>query len=132
MEAGKTYQIDMTSAEIDSYLHLEDADGKLVGQDDDGGGFPNAGIVFRAVKTGKHRIIATAFDNKVGQFSLMIRQVDGAKKKASIVGDGEPSAPLTDALWRSARSSIRFQKNLTTISLIDLPRPSCTSFDSRP
>src|SRR5262245_7898095 len=47
MEAGKTYQIDMTSNDFDSYLFLEDPNGKLLAEDDDGGGFPSAKIVIK-------------------------------------------------------------------------------------
>jgi hypothetical protein len=79
MEEGKTYQIDMTSDAFDSYLFLEDADGKLLARDDDGGGFPSARITIKANKTGKHRIIATHFGGggNLGEFMLSIRQTDG-------------------------------------------------------
>src|SRR5262245_7699328 len=57
MAEGKTYQLDMKSKEFDSYLRLEDPDGKQVAADDDGGGFPDARIIFRAPKTGDYTII---------------------------------------------------------------------------
>jgi hypothetical protein len=71
---GKSYQIDMTSTQFDSYLFLEDPDGKLIAEDDDGGGFPNARIVIRAAKTGKHRVIASHFGDKLGEFNLTIAE----------------------------------------------------------
>jgi thiol-disulfide isomerase/thioredoxin len=61
LEAGKTYRIDMTSNEIDSYLRLEDKDGKRLAQDDDGGGFPHARIIFKATEDETYRVIATCF-----------------------------------------------------------------------
>src|SRR5262245_21929002 len=38
LKAGSAYQFDMTSAEIDTFLRLENAKGKLLAEDDDGGG----------------------------------------------------------------------------------------------
>lgn len=78
MEAGKTYQIDMTSKNFDSYLYLEDVDGKLVAEDDDNGGNLNARIRYKANANGKHRIITTYFADggNLGEFTLTIRQND--------------------------------------------------------
>jgi FKBP-type peptidyl-prolyl cis-trans isomerase len=73
MEEGKTYQIDMESKSFDSYFYLEDPDGAYLNQDDSDGNL-NARILHKANKTGKHRIIATHFDGKLGQFTLTIRQ----------------------------------------------------------
>jgi hypothetical protein len=81
MEAGKTYQIDMTSTAFDPYLILEDPDQKVLARDDDGGGFPNARITIKAAKTGKHRIIATYFGNGNGEFNVTIRQTDGGNEE---------------------------------------------------
>jgi hypothetical protein len=77
MEAGKTYQIDMTSKAFDSYLFLESPEGKLLAQDDDGGGYPNARITFKAAEAGKHRIITSYFGGAgSGPFNLSVRQTD--------------------------------------------------------
>lgn len=81
MEAGKTYQIDMTSNAFDSYLFLEDPQANFLASDDDGGGFPHARITFKANKTGKHRIISTYFGNGNGEFTLTVRQTDGALRE---------------------------------------------------
>ena len=44
MEAGKFYRIDFVTRTdgLDPYLRLENPTGQIVGEDDDGGGFPNA------------------------------------------------------------------------------------------
>jgi hypothetical protein len=77
MEAGKTYQIDMKSGALDSYLFLESPDGDLLDQDDDGGGFPDARIVHKAAKAGSYRIICTHFGGGgFGEFTLTVRQID--------------------------------------------------------
>jgi hypothetical protein len=61
MSAGKTYQIDMISSAVDSFLRLENSAGKELARDDDGGGFPNARIVYECTGDGAYRIIATTF-----------------------------------------------------------------------
>jgi hypothetical protein len=74
-KAGKTYQIDMVSGAIDSYLRLEDANKQQLAFDDDGGGFPNARIVFNAQNTGLYRIICTSFNaNATGPFTLTVKE----------------------------------------------------------
>lgn len=80
LEAGKTYQIDMRSAAFDSYLYLESPDGKVLAQDDDGGGYPSARIIHKATQTGKYRIATTHFGGggNLGDFTLSVRQTDGA------------------------------------------------------
>src|SRR5438445_199441 len=50
MKAGETVLIRMSSTEIDSYLRVEDSSKKPLAEDDDGDGFPNAKLVFKAPK----------------------------------------------------------------------------------
>jgi len=76
MEAGKTYTIDMVAVNpptFDSYLRLEDAKGVMVAFDDDGGGFPNARIVYRPTQSGAFTIIATTFVPQFGTYHLTAR-----------------------------------------------------------
>jgi hypothetical protein len=79
MEAGKTYQIDMVSANFDSYLFFESPDKKLLAQDDDGGGYPDARIIHKATETGKFHIIASHFGDggNLGQFNITVRMTNG-------------------------------------------------------
>ena len=89
MEAGQTYEINMKSRAFDSYLFLEDPNRILLAQDDDGGGLLDARITWKATKTGKHRIIASHFDFKLGEFTLTIRQTDsGFLTKITKVAEG--------------------------------------------
>ena len=69
LQAGKTYQIDMISTYFDSYLFLEDSAGTVLMQDDDGGGYPNARIIYRPTKTDTYRIVATTFEKAVPDLS---------------------------------------------------------------
>lgn len=80
LEAGKTYQIDMKSKAFDSYLYFESPGGKLLTQDDDSGGYPDARITWKATETGKFRIITTYFGGggNLGDFNLTVRLTDGA------------------------------------------------------
>jgi hypothetical protein len=81
LEAGKTYQIDMRSADLDSYLRLEDPSGQQVAFDDDSGGNLNARIVHKALKDGEYRIIATTFvPNATGAYTLRVASLDEEKK----------------------------------------------------
>jgi thiol-disulfide isomerase/thioredoxin len=73
MVEGKTYQIDMKSKAVDSYLRLEDSTGKQLAFDDDGGGFPDARIVFKAPKDDTYVIICTTFGGgETGEFTLTV------------------------------------------------------------
>jgi hypothetical protein len=77
MEAGKTYQIDHMSEAFDAYLYLEDPDGKLLAQDDDGGEGLNSRIIYKAEKTGNYRMIATSLSGRAtGEFTFSVRQKD--------------------------------------------------------
>jgi hypothetical protein len=75
MVEGQTYQIDLCSDAFDSYLYLYDNNNVLLAQDDDGGGFPDARIVFRAPRTGFYRIHASHFGaQNLGNYSLFVRR----------------------------------------------------------
>lgn len=72
MAKGKSYQIDMTSKDLDSFLRLEDATLKELAKDDDSGGGQNARINFTCPEDGEYRIIATTFFGGTGSFTLTV------------------------------------------------------------
>ena len=78
MQAGRTYTIDMISANplaFDPYLRLEDTKGNVLKEDDDSGGGLNAWITFRPRRTDSYVIIATCYHaNQAGPFTLSIRE----------------------------------------------------------
>lgn len=82
MKAGSTYTIDLISGDksgkkLDTYLRFEGPDGKQIAEDDDGGGFPHARILYKALKDADYRIIATSFEpNQTGAFTLKILEAD--------------------------------------------------------
>jgi len=80
LEAGKRYQIDMMSDDLDSYLRLGDATGKQLAQDDDSGDGRNARIVFHCPADGTYNISATTFGGGTGSFVLKVAEVSTASR----------------------------------------------------
>ncbi len=74
MVQGRTYVIDLHSAQFDSFLRLEDSAFRELARDDDGGGGLNARIVFRCPRTDNYRIIATSLGQGQGAYTLTIRE----------------------------------------------------------
>jgi hypothetical protein len=75
MEQGKTYQIDHMSRDFDAYLYLQDPNGTVLAQDDDGGEGLNSRIIHRANKTGEFRIVATSLGGRsVGAFTFQVTE----------------------------------------------------------
>jgi hypothetical protein len=79
LKGGQVYTIDLISRAFDSYLRLEDPNGLHLMEDDDGGGYPNARIVYSVPTDGVYRIVATTFNpGAVGPYTLQIQQAAGA------------------------------------------------------
>jgi hypothetical protein len=84
LKQGQVYIIDLESYDgnrdknrpdfFDTYLRIEDAGGKEVASDDDGGEGLNARILFTPQASGTYRIIATSFSGgATGPYVLRIR-----------------------------------------------------------
>jgi len=76
LEAGKTYQIDLTSRVLQPLLYLEDLRGKLIREHSN----PTVGgslrITYRAEKSGVYRIIATSLDGtQFGPYAFSVSVV---------------------------------------------------------
>ena len=67
VEAGRTYQIDMSSTAFDSFLFLVDETGKIIARDDDGGGNLDARITHKATRNETLRIQASVLGVIVGK-----------------------------------------------------------------
>lgn len=72
LQAGQTYVIHLLSASFDPFVRIENADGKHLAGDDNGGGFPDARLVFQPKTTGKYRLVATASFSGTGPFRLAL------------------------------------------------------------
>jgi serine protease Do len=84
LTAGATYTIELNTTDkgVDPFLILEDEKGKELARDDDGGGFPNARIVFSAPSDGTYRIICTTFNpNETGAYTLTVRREPNGVKE---------------------------------------------------
>ncbi len=78
LEAGKKYQIDLKSREIDSFLRIEDSKKQQLAQDDDSGGGQDAHITFQCKAEGTYMIFASSFTGpSLGSFTLKIADVTG-------------------------------------------------------
>lgn len=85
---GMTITATMTSTEFDTYLHLIDAQGNQIAQNDDdatmgagpNGGQTNSKIVFTAPSTGDYQIYANAFQaGQMGAYTLTITTTAAAQ-----------------------------------------------------
>jgi hypothetical protein len=79
---GRSYQIDLTSKAFDAFLRLEDAKGKKIAENDDGGKGADARITYKPAKTAEFTIVCTTFaPGDTGKFTLTIHDItDGAVK----------------------------------------------------
>lgn len=82
-KAGQVYIITLDSTntrEFDPYLMVEGAGGKILAQDDDGGGDLNSRIFYKPKRGGEHRLIVSSVGKGAGSFNLkVITTVAGAK-----------------------------------------------------
>ncbi|MFO0866693.1 MAG: PPC domain-containing protein [Gemmataceae bacterium] len=85
LAAGKTYVIDMISSDFDTFLRLEDAAGKQLAEDDDGGQETNAQLVFTPEKTSDFKVIATRFEEGEGAYTLKIDELKYKVGKAQTI-----------------------------------------------
>lgn len=84
LEAGRSYRIDLESEEFDSYLRLEDAQGKVLQEDDDSGNGLNARIRFTPAENGIFRLRVTTFaPAATGAYKLKISTTFPKEGRAS-------------------------------------------------
>jgi hypothetical protein len=91
LKKDKTYVIDMASVDFDTYLRLEDSQGKQLDEDDDSGGGVNgldAQIVFTPEKDDSFKIVATRFADGTGNFALTVRELAYKTGKVQALKDG--------------------------------------------
>jgi serine/threonine protein kinase/Flp pilus assembly protein TadD len=80
--AGRAYVIDLESTAFDAFLKLQDAQGKIVAENDDiePGVNLNARLVFTAPADGVYRLVATSFEPAgIGAYTLRIREFKEGK-----------------------------------------------------
>jgi hypothetical protein len=73
LSKGVTYVIDLVSKDFDAFLRLEDAGGKELAEDDDGGGMLNARLFFIPPESAEYALIATTYKPKTGKYRLTVQ-----------------------------------------------------------
>jgi hypothetical protein len=74
LPTAATIQIDMTSADVDSYIGLFQSNGVFIGEDDNSGGGQNAQLV-KQLAAGKYRIWAnTITGDATGAYSIVVTE----------------------------------------------------------
>jgi hypothetical protein len=77
LQAGKTYVFDLESKDFDPELRLEDETGQKLAENNDiaPGVIQNSQIIITAVKDGRYRLVATAFQGRgTGAYLLRVRE----------------------------------------------------------
>jgi len=80
LQGGEKYRLTMDSKELDSFLVLQDKSGKELAFDDDGGGFPNALLLYTPATDDTYMVFAASFK---GTGSFQLRVVE------TFAGDGD-------------------------------------------
>jgi Caspase domain/Bacterial pre-peptidase C-terminal domain len=82
LETGTSYVINLQSPDFDTYLRIEDADGKNLAEDDDGGEGRNSRLRFSPTRSGEYRMIATTFRAGSGTYDLTVEKTSGPRPVA--------------------------------------------------
>ena len=93
-KAGQRIVIDLMSSDFDAYLILRDADGRMMGSDDDSGEGQNARLHAVLPRDGRYRVIATAIgDSARGRYTLAVAGWEApdaaAPGRSAVVAVGE-------------------------------------------
>lgn len=76
-EANKVYVIDLKSGDFDAFLRVEDAKGKQLTADDDGGVELDSRALFTAPKKGSYRVVVSSLDGVPGNYALSVSSAPG-------------------------------------------------------
>ncbi|MEK7668892.1 MAG: PPC domain-containing protein [Gemmatimonadota bacterium] len=132
---GQRLAIDMTSTAFDPFLAVRDADGLLIGSDDDGGEGLNAQLHVILPRAGTYRVIATSINGSArGWYTLAVSEwatpdvLPGGREGALNVGDAktgllEPGdeqagdGPFQDRWAFQARQGQRYRVEMSSSDL---------------
>jgi hypothetical protein len=134
LKKGKTYNIDMVSTDVDSYLRLLDDKGKQLDEDDDSGGDQNARIVFDCPKDGMYKIVCTTFaENMLGDYTLTVK-VAGvstaqppATAHARLIGKSAPDFQADFVVNGKRRKLADFKGKVVLLDFCDIRNSSSTA-----
>ena len=77
LTGGKAYVVEMNSQQFDTYLVVQDNDGKTIAEDDDSGGGLNSRLLLTPTKDGVFKIHAAALGGN-GNFLLKVKEAAAA------------------------------------------------------
>jgi peroxiredoxin len=87
LKKDKTYKIDLSSKEFDTFLRLEDAAGKqLAFNDDITKDNLNSRIVFQAPADGTYTVVVTSYDGDAGNYVLEVTAASDGGLEARVKG----------------------------------------------
>jgi len=139
MKAGHTYTIDMVRADkkgkkqdptkLDPFLRLESPEGKELAEDDDGAGDLDSRIVYKPIRDGDYRVVATSFEGEqTGAYTLRIFDADYVD--ALVAGKGDllraikiPPPALGKLLEESAKAKVPLHINAVLLDSKGNPLP---------
>jgi hypothetical protein len=131
---GVTYVIDLVSKDFDAVVRLEDAAGKLLAEDDDGGGMLNARLFFIPPATAEYTLVATCNKPKAGKYRLTVQEsnlraapLELAAGSASVTGRLTGKSPKSPFSPQNACGFYRVTLTAGTRYVIDL---ESTDFDA--
>ena len=94
LKAGQKYQFDLTTAQFEPVLRIEDARGKELAFDRNSGGQRNSRINFSPAADGVFRVIVSHFDGRLGTFNLDVRPLLPEKGAQDWFTQGQAHAKL--------------------------------------
>jgi tetratricopeptide (TPR) repeat protein len=119
LEAGKLYRIDLASPDFDTFLRLEDSQGKQLDSNNDTSPMdPNSRLVVTPGKTGKYRLIVTSVQGaETGRYYLGVSERAPAGKPQVFAGALDKAGPL---LWGRPHGSHPLKLRAGQVYLVDL------------
>jgi len=135
MKAGFVYTIDMVSNELDSYLRLEDKDGKQLDEDDDSGGGLNARMVFNCTKDSDYKVICTCLGQRDGNYTLTIKKAVSTVKNITahdlLIGKAAPDFQGDFALNGKAVRLSDLKGKVVLVQFMDARSDACVATIAR-
>ena len=114
---------------IDPLLFLQDKTGKILAVDDDGGGFPNARILFQCVKDDTYKLFAAALIGE-GGYTLTVKEVALSAQESKVHEVGAGGLKIDGKLDKTVRSvtyQVKMEAGKTYV--IDMISPDQKALD---
>ncbi|MBZ0314934.1 MAG: PPC domain-containing protein [Anaerolineae bacterium] len=102
--AGQQVSLFLTSTQFDTYLELLDAEGTLVGENDDDGRTTNSALNLELPDDGIYFVLVSAYETQIaGEFELELYPLDSIESPGGALDIGQTAKarllPKTAAIW---------------------------------